>query len=239
MKNLVIFLLALMLAACSSGNKEAGSQDSTAMNDTLDVPAMADDESITVQSEDITEVEMSDTSQLEITFDEAAGLVFERMEPFYTVSITTSQYEASSDVTWYFDLDFSPIYFKETWSAEGNEGSTEFFIKDDKVVCAVTQETNDEKKWCYTTGGIRVYYEEEGSGDPLVDLLSLDYGRVCNEELERYLDILKSILNEADQTGEDENTYTFIIAKTSEIGGNEVHESTEITIPKKLYEAIK
>src|SRR6187402_2623299 len=106
MKKLVFVLLTLVLASCAPGNKETTSQDSIAMNDTLDVPAIADHEIADIDLE-----EMSDTSQLEITYDETAGLVFERQEVFYTVSVTTSMYESSSDVTWYFDKDFSPIYF--------------------------------------------------------------------------------------------------------------------------------
>ena len=199
------------------------------------MPAMADDELPKAQGESVRDE--SDTSQLEITYDETAGLVFDRNELFYTVTITTSQYEASSDVTWYFDKDISPIYFKETWAAEGNEGSTEFFIEGGDVICASSQESTEEIKWCRSTGGIRIF--DGGSGDLLSELTPVEYGTDCNAELTRYLGILKSILSEGDQTAEDETSYSFIIAKTSEIGGQEVHESTEITIPKKVYEKIK
>lgn len=234
MKNLCASFFLLVLAACaSSGGKETASQDSlTAANDTTIADIAREDETIGEVEEESSE-EMRDTSQLEITFDETAGLVFDRNELFYTVTITTSQYEASSDVTWYFDKDISPIYFKETWSAEGNEGSTEFFIEGGDVICASSQESTDEIKWCRSTGGIRIF--DGGSGDLLKELTPAEYGTDCNTELTRYLGILKSILSEGDQTAEDETSYSFIIAKTSEIGGQEVHESTEITIPKKVY----
>lgn len=231
MKTILTFLLVLTLVACTSGNKESGSQDS--------VGSQSDSIAATVVTEstpiEIVEEQTSDTSQLEITFDETAGLVFERQEPYFTVSIVTKQYEASADVMWYFDTDFSPIYFKESWAAEGNEGSTEFFIEAGNVLCASSQESGDEKKWCRKTGGLRIY--DGGSGDLLSELLPPEYGKTVNDELSRYLDILKAILKEAEKTQEDETSYTLRIEKTVNYG-EDFTESTEVTIPKKVYEAI-
>jgi len=237
MKNLLTLLLIWVLTACSTGSKENIDQDSvTAAYDTTAVGSV-NVETNDEDAEEESSEEPSDTSQLEITFDETAGLVFDRNELFYTVSITTSQYEGSSNVTWYFDTDISPIYFKETWSMEGNEGSTEFFISGGEVDCAYVDESNELKKWCRTTGGISTSYDEGGSATKA--FIPFEYGTDCNAELSRYLGILKSILDQADQTAEDENSYSFIIAKTTEIGGQEVNESTEITIPKKVYERIR
>jgi hypothetical protein len=232
MKKSALHML-LFLAACSPGNKETNSQDSTAMNDTLDVPAIADNELV-----DEVVKEMSDTSQLEITFDETAGLVFERQELFYTVSVTTSMYESSSDVTWYFDLDFSPIYFKETWASEGNEGSTELFIQDGNVACAYTEEYSTVNKWCRVTGGTRTTSNDKSAAEN-IELLPSEHGADVNEELTRYLGILKAILAEAEVRQEDENLLTLRIEKMIQIGEEEFPGSTEVSIPKKLYEAIK
>jgi len=230
MKKLLILSLALGLVACSSGNRETSAQDSVAsINDTIATTIVTE----TAVNETLEQV--SDTSQLEITFDETAGLVFERQEPYYTVSITTKQYEASSDVTWYFDTDFAPIYFKETWAAEGNEGSTEFFIEAGNVMCAASQESSDEKKWCRKTGGLRIY--DGGSGDLLTELLPSGYGNDCDTELSQYLNTLTAILREAEVTSTDENSYTLRIEKTVDVG-TEVTESTEVIIPKKVYKSI-
>lgn len=203
------------------------------MNDTLDVPAIADHEIVDIDLE-----EMSDTSQLEITYDETAGLVFERQELFYTVSVTTSMYESSSDVTWYFDKDFSPIYFKETWASEGNEGLTEFFIKDDKVSCAYSEEYSTVTKWCRTTGGTRTTSNDESVVEN-IELLPSDHSATVNTELSRYLGILKAILAEAEVNQEVENVLTLRIDKMLQIGEQEFPGSTEVTIPKNVYEAIK
>jgi hypothetical protein len=221
-----------VLAACSSsGNKDTGSQDSVAtVSDTT--AAAAATEATPVE---IFEEQVSDTSQLEITWDETAGLVFERQEPYYTVSIVTKQYEASSDVTWYFNPDFSPIYFKEDWASEGNEGSTEFFIEAGSVMCAATQESGDEKKWCRKTGGLRMY--DGGSGDLLTELLPSEYGKDCDTDLAKYLETLSAILREAEITQKDGDSYTLRIEKTVDVG-TEVQESAEITIPKKVYHSI-
>lgn len=233
MKKLASILLALVIASCSPGNKETSSHDSTSMNDTLDVPAFADNEI----ADEVVE-EMSDTSQLEITFDETAGLVFERQELFYTVSVTTSMYESSSDVMWYFDLDFSPIYFKETWASEGNEGSTEFFIKNGTVACAYNEEYSTAEKWCRTTGGTRTTFNDESVAEN-VELLPSEHSSNLHAELTRYLGILKAILAEAEVKQEEENLLTLRIDKMLQIGEQEFPGSTEVTIPKKVYEAIK
>lgn len=231
MKRLLPLLLPFALAACSSGNKETSSQDSViAYSDTIAAAVVTENTPV-----EIFEEQVSDTSQLEITFDETAGLVFDRMESFYTVSIATKQYEASSDVTWYFDADFSPIYFKQDWASEGNEGSTEFFIEDGKVMCAATLESGEEKKWCRKTGGLRVY--DGGSGDLLSELLPPEYAKDCNAELSQYMNTLILILKEAEKTSEDENSYTLRIEKTVNYG-QEYTESTEVSIPKKVYNSI-
>jgi hypothetical protein len=236
MKLVTCLLLSIVMIGCSSSNnQETSSSDSTALNDTLDVHAFADEESDEIAEEEDT---ASDTSQLEITFDETAGMVFERQEPYYTVTIVTDQYEASSDVTWYFDDEFSPIYFKESWSAEGNEGSTEYFAPAGSVECAYSEEYNTVDKWCKSTGGTRSTINDE-SGEANVELLPSDYRITVEGELSRYLDILKAILSEAEVTDEDENSYTLAITETTEIGGNEVKESTTVHIPKKVYEALK
>jgi hypothetical protein len=231
MKKLLSPLLVIVLVACSSGNKETGSQDSVvAYNDTIAAPVVTGTTPVELYEE-----QTSDTSQLEITFDETAGLVFDKQEAYYTVTITTKQYEASSDVTWYFDNNFSPIYFKEDWASEGNEGSTEFFIEGGNVLCAATLESGEEKKWCRTTGGLRMY--DGGSGDLLTELLPSEYGKTVNEELSRYLDILKALLKEAEITQQDGDSYTLRIEKTVDVG-IDVQESTEVTIPKKVYKEL-
>lgn len=232
-------LLVLVLTACSSGSKDVGTNDSTAVGDTLDVPAVADEATLVEAGKDAAGDVPADTSKLEITFDETAGLVFERQEPYYTVSIVTQQYEASSEVTWYFDAEVAPLYFKESWSAEGNEGATEFFMdtKSGNVACAYTEEADVAEKWCGATGGIRTRLDDE-TGESTVELIPAGYGAQVNGELTRYLDILKRILNDAEKTQEDETTYTLRIEKTTLIGEMEVQESTEVSIPKKVYEAL-
>ena len=231
-------LLVLMLAACSSGSKEVGTNDSTAVGDTLEVPAVADEATLVEAGNDAAGNVPADTSKLEITFDETAGLVFERQEPYYTVSIVTQQYEGSSEVTWYFDADFSAIYFNQSWSVEGTEGSTEYFITGGRdVACGYMEEYNTVEKWCRTTGGTRTTMNDE-SGDATTELLPVEYGTTVNSSLANYLETLKAILNDAEKTQEDETTYTLRIEKSTLIGEEEVQESTEVSIPKKVYEAL-
>lgn len=230
MKTLLTPLLLLTLYACTTANKETTPQDTTTVNnDTLTT--------VSVQPEEPEETP-SDTSKLSERWEEVSMAAESVWNSWYRVTVVTSQYEAGSDVTWYFDAEFSPKYFKMTWSAEGNEGSTEFFIYDDEVECAQEEESNTLTTWCTTTGGTQITWDEDTGERTNVELLPADHGVVCNTSLKGYLDILKRLLNEGERTETDESTYTIRIEETVNYG-QEFTESTEVQIHKKLYEAIK
>jgi len=67
-------------------------------------------------------------------------------DAYSRVSNSNKQYESTSDVTWYFDGDFSPRYFSLAWSAEGNERTTELIIEDGSVICGTKQEYSSTEK---------------------------------------------------------------------------------------------
>ena len=234
MKKFFIPLLVVGLVACtSSGNKDTA-QDSTAVHDTVPTQSLQ-------PATDLVEEGQQEASEgsgmLGKRFDEVKEACRVDSINYFTVTITTSQYEASSDVTWYFDKSFSPRYFKMTWSAEGNEGSTEYFIENKTVVCALDVEGDEEKRWCSTTGGIRTV-GSEANGNNKSESLAADYNKLCNDDLKRYLGILKSILKEGEVTEKDENFYTIRTEHKMNVGV-EVTESVEVRIPKKVYEALK
>lgn len=232
MKKIITPLLTLTIVACtSSGNNEAGSQDSTSVSDTI-TAALPEEEATLV-----TQVVAGDTSKLSARFDEISEANSTASENYYTVSITTRQYEASSEVTWYFDDTFLPRYFSMSWAIEGNEGSTEYFIEQNEVVCALVEEYNQTSKWCNTTGGTRITWNES-TDTSTTELLEADFVTTCDERLEDYMSTLTDIVNEGEITAKDENSYTIRIEKTVEVG-IEVTESTEVKIPKKVYESIK
>jgi hypothetical protein len=232
MKKIITPLLTLTIVACSSsGNNEAGSQDSTSGSNTI--TALPEEESTLAAQVVVT----GDTSQLNARFDEISGANSTASGNYYTVSITTRQYEASSEVTWYFDDTFLPRYFSMSWAAEGNEGSTEYFIEQNEVVCALVEEYNETSKWCNTTGGTRTIWNES-TDISNTELLEADFVTTCDERLEQYMSTLTDIVNEGKIIEKDENSYTIRIEKTAEVG-IEVTESTEVKIPKKVYESIK
>lgn len=228
----MISLMALSLAACSSGNKEADSVDSDSSGDTV-ITAMvpADDPTVTSAV-----VVTGDTSQLIARFDEISEVNASNSDNYYTVNITTQQYEASSDVTWYFDENFLPRYFQMSWASEGNEGSTEYFIVQNEVVCAREEDNRQTKTWCNTTGGTLTTWDES-TDTSTTTLLETDFATTCNDNLEQYMYTLTAILKEGEITDKDENSYTVRIEKTVDVG-NEVKESTEVKIPRKLYASI-
>lgn len=227
-----LLLLFIACTACSpSQNQDIGSQDSTtvAVSDTADVPAIAD-EIITTPEED--------TSKLEVRYSQWKELVDNGKDKLYEVNIYTNQYEASSEVTWFFNENFDPVYFTMRWSAEGNEGSTEHIMKDGHVECFYIEENSVNYKWCRSTGGIHTSINEE-SGE--VTTIVLDEEVFPDEQemrFQEHVEILSALLRDAELVSEEDNLMTLRMEKTVNYGA-EFTESTEVKIPKKVYEALK
>jgi hypothetical protein len=231
MQKIRIVLFALCLGACSSGSKQESSVDASPGDSDTATTAPAEVPTLTTGL-----VVTGDTSQLNGRFDEISEAIASGSDTYYTVSVTTRQYEASSEVTWYFDDTFLPRYFKMSWAAEGNEGSTEYFIEQNEVVCATEEENNQSKKWCASTGGIATTWNESDDSSTTA-LLEADFATTCNDQLEQYMSTLTALLKEGEITAQDENSYTIRIEKTMDVG-TEVTESTEVNIPRKLYASI-
>jgi len=231
-KSLFIACLIIQFLGCSSsaGTREESSQDSSlilADNTTLSLPT----------NEPVEQHVKEDTSQLNARYDERRETVLLDADAYYQVIITTKQYEAVSDVTWYFDSSFSSRYFNIAWSAEGQDGSAEYVIEKGVVVCSRVESPNAVEKWCDTTGGTQTIWSEE-TGDAEISLLAANYGHEQANELARNLDILKALLNECEIIEQDEGTYT--LRKESIVNvGMDYTESVEVYIPKELYEQLK
>jgi hypothetical protein len=178
----------------------------------------------------------SDTSQLNTEYDHVRDNILKDEDAYYQVFITTSQYEGRSDVTWYFNAAYEPCYFNESWSYEGRDGSTEYLIENNDVVCAWIEENNVTEKWCSTTDGITTTWDEE-TGEAVIVLLPATFASTLHDALARYLDTLKSILAEAEIIEEDEGSYTLRSESSVDVG-MEVTEYVEVRIPKELYEQL-
>ena len=231
MKTLPLLLVLLTSVACTSTeNKDASSQDSTAVvdTDTMDVPAIADKEMNIAQ----------DTSKLEERYNNWIALIENAKDTLYEVSIATNQYEASSEITWYFDKAITPVYFTMRYSAEGNEGSTEHIIKDGHVECFNVVENSVNYKWCRATGGINISINEETGEETKILLDEEVFPDEQEMRFQEHVEILSALLREVEVVSEENNVLTLRIEKTVNYGG-EFTESTEVRIPKKVYESLK
>lgn len=164
-------------------------------------------------------------------------------DSFYTVTITSSQYEAGSDATWHFDASSLPVYYNESWHMEGTEGTVEYLIEDNEVVCARVEDYygsgNEVTLWCAHTGGEKNSYTDNAD-EPMVEALPEDFPNLCQQELSRYLDILKSLVREGAIVTEWEDAYVVRVENVMNTGPEqEVVEYTEVTIPKMLYEEFR
>jgi hypothetical protein len=230
MSRLIPITLLVLTFACTAANQETSSQDSTAIDSfaVVDSTRISDNE-VEEPSED--NEGDQDTSRISEVYDEQLVLATNDESKYYTVSIRVSQYEGGADVTWYFDKELSPRYFKETWSMEGNEGSTEILIENGSASCLSKSDNQTEETWCAKTGGIkRGSYE----GRDEKTLLPADYGALATKEFEDNLSTLKSILKDGTITSESPDSYVVRIEQTVDVG-QEVTEYTEVDIPKAVY----
>ena len=220
--------LMFLLVACSGApiTKEHVIQDSIVPNHLVSEAR----ENVTKETPEIP----SDTSQLNTEYDNVRDNILKDEDAYYQVFITTSQYEGRSDVTWYFNAAYEPCYFNESWSYEGRDGSTEYLIENNDVVCALIEENDVTEKWCSMTDGISTTWDEE-TGEAVITLLPVTFAATLQDELARYLDTLKSILADAEVIEEDEGTYTLRSESSIDVG-MEVTEYVEVRIPKALYE---
>lgn len=232
-KSLIILALILTLTGCSSpaGSKEIISNDSAGLPVNPPIHQQGTTELLRERSVE------EDTSQLNTHYDELREAILLDADALYQVSVSTKQYEAVSDVTWYFDSTYTPRYFNRTWSAEGRDGSAEYVINGGAVDCAQIEELNSLEKWCRHTGGTLTTWNDM-TGDESITLLPSTYGVTLSDALEHQLDILKSILKEGEIVEEDESSVKILLENRVDVG-MEYTESVEVSIPKELYEKIK
>jgi hypothetical protein len=233
MTRLIPITLLALTFACTATNQETSSKDST----TVDSIVIVGSDSISVN-----EVEKpsddnegdQDTSRLAAVYDEHLALATNDESKYYIVSIRVSQYEGGTDVTWYFDKELSPRYFKETWSMEGNEGSTEITIENGAATCFSKSDNQSDENWCAKTGGVNSSSYE---GRDERTLLPSNYSTLATKEFEDNLSTLKNILKDGTITSESPDSYIVRIEQIVDVG-QEVTEYTEVDIPKAVYDEL-
>jgi hypothetical protein len=231
MRNICCLLIVLITIACSSPDGKSNSGQDTPMADTT--------RAVAAVVEPVLEEEIADedTSVLEERYNSYKKSVDESRDTLFEVKMSNRQYEATSEITWYFDKDINAIYFSISWSAEGNEGSTERFVKDGNLMCSNVSENSTYETWCQSTGGIRTNVDDE-SGDETKTYLDNVYGNAQSIRLQEDLTALSAFLREAELVSDEDNIVTLKIEKTVNYG-EEFTESAEMKIHKKVYEALK
>jgi hypothetical protein len=231
MKKLLSLLLTL--GACAPGNKETSLQDSTESIDSIALVNSDEGEEVDVEGDNNeVYVGIDDSVDIRVTYDGYKAKFEEASVDYQEVHIYYNQYEARSEVTWLFDETLAPRYFFESYAMEGNEGSTEYYIKNNEVICAEEVDNTETKKWCEGKGAL--LKDDEPDGAINKEPLSENFKNSCNQNLASKLNALRSILSEGEKTDEDENTYRVKIEKVVNYG-EDMTESVEVVIPKKVY----
>lgn len=232
-----ILLIAYLCNCTSAGNRDSLSSDSSAV---VQETEMMTDNDADPQSDDIMLVDDADGNVITTEYEALYAQITGVQDSFLSVTINSSQYEASFDATWYFDKSFLPVYYHESWNLEGTEGTVEYLVQDNLVMCAQVENYNgvetETTTWCRNTGGEKKIYVDNPE-EPSVESVSADFASYSQQELRRYLDILKSLLREGEITTEWEDAYMIRVENVMNAGPEqEVVEYTEVTIPKELYD---
>jgi hypothetical protein len=236
-KKLPVFMMIALISCSKPGETNLSSGDSTTtiQPDTTGLVEWPD----TGYTEPGDSTEM-DGSLLDEMYEKANQQVQERNGFFYEVSSQTNNYESMSSVTWYFDSTFSVVYYKDDWSMEGQEGASEIFLADDRIICYSSDESGGSSrtsiKVCEGTGG-KMVTEEEGQETPTEEALSDSYLEEARKELDGNLGRLISFLRDTEVTDKSDAMYTIRVENTANYG-IEVTESSEVSIPKALYEKL-
>jgi hypothetical protein len=227
------FLLPILISigCASSENKNTGVQDSTMVDTTGTVAEFVEE---VAQEEQLVD---EDTVTLDQRFTAWKEMIDTNTVSLLEVSISTHQYEASSSVTWYFDSEINPIYFSITWSSEGNEGSTEYVVKNREVMCAWIEGNSTEEKWCKSTGGFRKTRDENLGGEK-TEQLDGAYGGAQSSSLESELEKLSAFFKEAGEVEEDGDWITFRLENVVNYGA-EFTEYTEAKVHKRVFDQLK
>lgn len=161
-------------------------------------------------------------------------------DEYFQVSISTQQYESASDVVWYFDKQFAPLYFKENWSMEGTEGTSEYFIRNKVPVCVFEYQSNGSRKeetsWCKEAGGEKTIYGSAENEDT-TERLPEDYPEKITQSLELATTALTGLVKSAERQGDESDVLVLKIENQADEGA-EYSETVTIEIPKALYEAM-
>lgn len=231
-----IVLIEFMTYACSQRNKSEQTLNDTTILDSISVSV----DSIVNEQQPTKEINGLTYDSINSVLEDCRKNINDSIENFYTITISTSQYEASSSVTWHFDKNFSPRYFKDDWAMEGTEGNTEYFIDHGELQCTFEYESfgtgNSVTSWCKVTGGVLTTHEDE-SGNDTTEPLPANYIKQVDESFNRYLSALKTLLKEGKIEDETNDPYLIKI-ENKPYEGDDFTEVTEISISRELYKAL-
>jgi hypothetical protein len=220
-------LLLLLLANCTPSD-----QVSSAHADSTDVDTASN--LVEFDSSELVIDSQNDSLSLDDLYAEKKSAIDSGKDTFLVVTVLMMQYEASKSVVWYFDSAILPVYFYESWSMEGNEGSTERFVEGGSVMCATIEENSMNEKWCAATGGIRAF--SEGNSTEKENIKNDDvYGDKQTSAFHSDFQALSSLLQQATLVQENETMLTLEIKNVVNYG-DDFTETVEIKIPRKVLE---
>ncbi len=166
--------------------------------------------------------------------------ITEEASSLYSIQLTANGYEYMSDAIWYVDTDFNLRYYEATWQQEGMEGKSKFHLSNDKIACAMEEETtgggdNVITYACEGMGGCLLTWAE-GDENSKTQALDENYMTMKQEEIADYYDNTIDLIRKNKATAKGD-VYRITLKNVVDVG-EEFTEVTEITISKKLYDHI-
>lgn len=222
-----IVLLAF-LASCGNDKKtpETESADTTDIaEDPVDVAAFDSLNTIFERAED------------SLRADQA-----ERKVQYYSIISSFSGYENSANSTWYFDQDFNMRYCEVDWNMEGTSGKYSYYFQSGRIFSGAEEnQYNDYMelvKVFVGTAPVYGYAKTEGSDadGPVTYLTESDFDSKDNDVKGEFQKLLTRIQENKGDAVLGEEDVTIHIEDVETYSGNEVTETEDYTISRKLFE---
>ena len=234
---IALVTLLLLIEGCSSNS----AREATSEVDTEDY-AQEDGSADAVETDEIADQDETEMDKGEFTqqgYEKVVGLLNDKYEG-YEISISTEIYEASTSIDWMIDDDLQVLYYKESYSIEGTEGSREYYYDSGLMSCYTESESvgdgSETIYYCRDIGGFKIVssFDSEDSTEPFT------FGGLDQKQqmIRQSLDEFVRLLKDSEVTGKGESEYTIDIEEETEYDGIETTNKTRIVISKELYEKI-
>jgi hypothetical protein len=231
MKTPALIVTGLILFGCGVKN-ETGAEDDTVSH--YDTTAFIDeDDSVYATPADAPDIR----SAVESLIDAQKS----RSSRYFTLRLSASGYEYQTDEVWSFDSLMTLVHCYQDWTAEGREGNSHHFFRQDKLYAVKDESGTDSENeisiYHAELGGI-AYTEPTNNQDTTFQTLDKKYLASSETDLKTRFAQIVTLLRDNQKNFSTDDPVTLHIENDSADEEMPGKETTEITVDRKLLEKL-